>query len=197
MLREQSSVRPAIPHEIRELFESLCADLASLHAKYALHQELFQSGENTALLSQLARPFSQIIAESLRNDITMSICRLSDPSRTLGGDAVSLATLVSTCEKIPKLEHLLTAFQSACGPVRRYRNRRLAHNDTRAIIVPRAELLPGIEGAEIDEILRLARHVLNAVSECFTGEALNFEPAQAAAAGGLIECLKRALAGHV
>jgi hypothetical protein len=158
-----------IPPETREILEDLRDDLETLHFKWALHKELFQSGAHAALLSQAARAFFQTVEESIRNDIVMAICRLGDPARTLGGDAVSFGALAARCDKIPNLEHRLTAFQAACGPVRRYRNRRFGHNDRGAFIKPRAELLPGIECTQVDEILRLADQVLSAVYQEFTG----------------------------
>jgi AbiU2 len=192
MSQEQLRACPMIPQEIRDLLESLRDDLVVLVTKWALHKELFGDAANAALLSRVAATFFQTIEESLRNDTVLAICRLGDPSRIFSRDAFSLAALVSKCDEIPNLEHRLTAFQSACGPVRRYRNRRLAHNDLAAVIRPRAELLPGIAAGQIDEIVRLAGQVLNAVYENFTGARIEFEPAHAAVARELIQRLQNA-----
>src|SRR5262245_24805317 len=92
-----------LPEEIRDLCTGLCEDVAVLHLKLSFYRELFSIREHAALLSSLAPAFFHIVAESLRNDIILGICRLSDPSRNLIGDNRSLATLVGRCTKVPKV----------------------------------------------------------------------------------------------
>src|SRR5262245_8626972 len=128
MSHDQVGSGERMPEEIRGLCTRLSEDVAILHLKWSYYLELFGSPENTALLSDTARAFFQVVEESIRNDMIMAICRLSDPSRTLGGDSLSFATLAAQCSDVPRVEDLLTAFQAACGPVRRYRNRHLGHN---------------------------------------------------------------------
>src|SRR5436309_8035775 len=123
MSEDQLGSSERIPEAIRDVCARLCEDAAILHLKWSSYLELFGSPESAVVLSETARACFQIIEESLRNDIVLSICRLSDPSRTLGGDSGSLATLVARCSDLPRVEDLLMAFQAACGPVRRYRNR--------------------------------------------------------------------------
>jgi hypothetical protein len=133
-----------------------------------------------------------MVEESLRHDIVLSLCRLSDPSRTLGGDNPSLATLVAQCGDIPRVEDLLTAFQAACGPVRRYRHRHLGHNDPDALITPREHVLPDVDPSQIDEILQLAGGILRAVfADDSAGDPL-VEPAHAGSAADLIQWLSGA-----
>lgn len=73
---------PKLPEDIREVFMWLCQDVAALREKWDFYQELFDKG-NIDLLSELARASFQIFEESLRDDLTMSICRLSDPAKSL------------------------------------------------------------------------------------------------------------------
>jgi hypothetical protein len=163
-----------------------------LHLKWSYYLELFGSRENAAVLSATAGAFFQTIAESLRTDLVVSICRLSDPSRTLGGDELSLASLVARCGDAPRAEDLLTAFQAACGPVRRYRNRHLGHNELDAIIPPSVDLLPDAGRPEVDEILRLAAGVLRAVSQHVSSGDFTFPPAPTGGARDLIDRLNGA-----
>jgi hypothetical protein len=183
-----------IPEGIRDLCTRLRQDVAILHLKWSSYLELFGSPERAALLSETARACFQIIDESLRNDIILSICRLSDPSRTLGGDNVSLATLVARCSEIPRVEDLLMAFQAACGPIRRYRNRHLGHNDPAAVIRVHEDPLPDVARPAIDEILRLAGGILRAVYEHYSAgdPGLRLEPI--GGAGELISWLERSRA---
>jgi hypothetical protein len=179
-----------IPEEIRGICTRLCEDVARLHLKWGFYLELFGSLENTALLSATARAFFRTVEESLRTDMILSICRLSDPSRTLGGDNLSLATLVARCGDVPRAEDLLTAFQAACGPVRRHRHRHLGHNDLDAIIEPRQDLLPDVGLAEIEEILQLAAGILRAVHRHYCAGDLGFPLAPIGGARDLIDRLK-------
>jgi hypothetical protein len=83
MSRPWSGHRDCMPEEIRALCTGLCRDVAALHLKWNSYLELFGNPEAAALLSDTAPAFFQIVAESLRNDIVQSICRLGDPSRAL------------------------------------------------------------------------------------------------------------------
>jgi hypothetical protein len=184
-----------LPPEIRDAFAQLYQDVATLQLKWCSYLELFSSQENATLLSNVAQPFFHMIDESLRNDMIMTICRLSDPSQTLGGENLSLATLIGRCtlvSRVPNVDSLLTAFQSAAGPVRLLRNRRIPHNDPEARILPHEDPLPGIDRSRIDEILRLASAVLKAIHGHFCKTDLGFSPPAIGTATDLINRLKAA-----
>ena len=159
-----------IPEEFRDSFMQLREDISMLQHKWNLYLELFSKAETTALLSDVAPAFFQTIEESLRNDMIMAICRLSDPARALGGEILSLATLVGQCGKVPNIDARLTAFQSAAGCVRLLRNQRLRHNDLTTRIDPRDDLLPGIDRSRVDEILRLASEIMKAIHGHYCNE---------------------------
>ena len=149
MARDALPDSDRLPAEIRDLALRLREDLATLRLKWSSYRELFGSRENTRLLTDTARACFQMVEESLRHDIILSVCRLSDPTRTLGGESPSFATLVAQCGNIPRAEDLLIAFQAACGSVRRYRHRHLGHNDPEALIEPREHLLPDHGGPHL------------------------------------------------
>ena len=194
MPRDQSPDRDELPAEIRDLGLRLREDLARLRLKWIYYRELFGSRESARLLDDTARACFQMVEESVRHDIVLSLCRLSDPSRTLGGDHPSFATLVAHCRDLPRVEDLLTAFQAACGPVRRYRHRDLGHNDPDATITPREHLLPDVDPSRIEEIFQLAGGILRAVfAHSSAGDALS-ESAHAGSAADLIHWLKEASA---
>jgi hypothetical protein len=151
------------PDEIREIDVVIGRDLAALQLKWGTYQGLLGSPDVAELLSDTAPAFFHVVAESLRNDIVQSICRLADPSRSLGPDNPSLATLVARCTDVPRVEDLLMAFQAACGPVRRHRHSHLGHGDPGARIEPRRDLLPDVDRGRIDEILMLAGAILRAI----------------------------------
>jgi AbiU2 len=178
----------SMPEEIRAICTGLCRDVAALQLKWDTYLGLLASPEVAALLSDTAPAFFQVVAESLRNDIVQSICRLGDPSRALGPDDQSMATLVARCPDVPRAEDLLTAFQAACGPVRRYRHRQLGHEDPGERIRPREDLLPDIGWARIDEILQLAGGVLKAVHRYYSAGDPALRPAPV---GGVVALIFR------
>jgi hypothetical protein len=181
-----------MPDEVRAICAALCRDVAALRLKWDTYLGLLARPEVADLLSDAAPAFFQIVAESLRADIVQSICRLGDPSRSLAPDNPSLATLVGRCPDAPHLEHLLTAFQAACGPVRRHRHRHLGHEDLDARIRPREDLLPDVGRARIDEILLLAGGILEVIDRDDSAGDPELRPTPVGGLEELILRLKRA-----
>ncbi len=192
MAGERPGCNEKIPEEIRDACADLRNDVAMLHVKWSFYLELFQEPENAQLLSNLARAFFQTVEESLRADMIMSICRLSDPSRSLAPGNLSFAILLGKCTDLPKVDNLVTAFQAACGNVRLYRNRYIAHNDLGSAVNPKENLLPGVGRPQIDEILRLAREILRAVYGHYASVDLAFPPTHSGGARELIDWIKQA-----
>jgi len=186
-----------LPEDIREIFMWLCQDVASLQNKWSFYLELFSSQENTALLSDLAQSSFHIIEESLRDDLTMAIYRMSDPSQSRGKDNrrkdnLSLETLALRCGAIDSVTDLLEDFKKACKPVRQYRNKRVGHNDLNTTIKPHDNPLPGIGRSQIDRILELASKILNIVYQNFVDGELFFASIQIGGADALMYWLKMA-----
>jgi hypothetical protein len=182
-----------MPEEVLAICKGLCRDVAAVHRKWDTYLGLFASAEVAALLSDTAPGFFQVVAESLRNDIVHSICRLGDPSGSLGPDNPSLATLVARCHDVPRVEDLLTAFQAACGPVRLYRHRHLGHEDPGERIEPRDQLLPDVGRVRIDEILLLAGAVLSAVLRYESAGDPDLRPSTVGGVGELTRRLRQTL----
>jgi hypothetical protein len=193
---EQPPATDRIPEEIRDVCAELYHDIVALHRKWHVHVNLFQDRENAQLLSSVARSFFQTVEESLRNDLVLSLCRLSDPTRSLARVNLSFAVLLGSCADVPKVDNLITAFQAACGNLRRYRNRYLGHVDLAFEIDPYDELLPGISRSQIDEIIGLAREILRTVYNHYAGVNLTFDRPDPAGVLELIGRLKRAREPH-
>jgi hypothetical protein len=192
MAGERPGYNTKIPEEIRDACADLWDDVAMLHLKWNFYLELFGDRENAQLLSNLARAFFQTVEESLRADMLMSICRLSDPSRSLAPGNLSFAILMGKCADLPKVDNLVTAFQAACGNARLYRNRYIAHNDLGSVINLTENLLPGVGRPQIDEILGLAREILRTVYGHYANVDLGFQPAHTGGAKELINWIKEA-----
>ena len=179
-----------IPEEIRDACADLYDDVAMLHLKWRYYRELFQERDNAELLSKLARAFFQTVEESLRADMLMTICRLSDPSESLARQNHSFAILLDRCSDLPKVDNLVTAFQAACGNVRRYRNRSIAHNVLGSAIQVKEFLLPGVGRSDIDEILGLALEILRALYGHYASVEPAFPPEHSGGASALIDWVK-------
>jgi len=182
-----------VPESIREIFMWLCQDVVALQSKWDFYLELYGKEENTDLLSELAPWSFNLIEESLRNDMTMAISRLSDPSITIRKENLSLATLVEKCAAIEGLKAQLADFQVACQPISQWRNRHVGHKDFNTTIRPRENPLPGISKPQINEIIKLATRLLKSVSFHFGGGDLYFHTIARGGAEELIFWLK---AGH-
>lgn len=185
-----------LPENIREIFLWLCQDVAALQSKWGFYLELYNKEENTALLSELAPWSFNIIEESLRNDMTMAICRLSDRSTTLQKENLSMSTLAKKCADIEGLEEQLTDFQATCEPVSQWRNRHVGHKDFNTVIHPRENPLPGIGKLKIDQIISLALQLLKTVSCYFGGGDLYFHTIARGGAEELVFWLKAGQEHH-
>jgi hypothetical protein len=116
------------------------------------------------LLNGLAPAAFQLIEESLRVDMTMAVCRLSDPAQSLNKkDNLSMETLVQRMAHVPGLHTLWQQFQDECKPVRPHRHKRWGQTDFKTALNPKDNPLPGIGRTQIDRILQLAAAILNTV----------------------------------
>jgi hypothetical protein len=183
---------PKLPDNIRDIFMWLCQDVASLRSKWGFYCELFGTQENAELLSELVQASFQIIEESLRKDMIMAICRLSDPPQSMKKDNLSFPALFQQLDGPGITPELFKDFQFACKPVRKYRNKRVGHNDLNTRIKPLDNPLPGIGRKEFDQIVQLAEQVLNAVYQRFDNGELIFTIVQMGGGNELMFWLKTA-----
>lgn len=180
-----------IPENIRLIFMWLCQDVAALQSKWDFYLELYDNQENTALLSELASWSFNLIEEALRNDMTIAISRLSDPSTTRRViENLSLATLVERCSDIPGIDKRLDDFQAACQPISSWRNKHVGHNDLNTKIYPREYPLPGINKRHVDEIIYRASEILKVVAIQYTNSELYFHSESYGGAKDLVYWLK-------
>lgn len=184
-----------IPEDFRVLFMWLSQDLAALYVKWNFYLGLFSSHENTELMSDLAQSSFQIIEEAIRSDLTMGICRLSDPPKSSGKKNLSIKTLVNKCENIKNLnlKESFDEFNEACGPIRHLRNKKEGHNDLNTKIKPKDNPLPGIGRKQIDKILNEASKILNVIYKEYVDSKLAFDVTiHRGGASDLLDCLEKA-----
>jgi hypothetical protein len=183
-----------LPESIRDVFMWLCQDVAMLRLKWNFYIGLYSSKESTDLMSDLAPASFRIIEESLRADMTMAICRLSDPIETRGQNNLSICTLcllLSRMEDNQSLVEMLEDFKQACKPVRALRNKRVGHNDLHTRIRPQKNPLPGIRRSQIEHIVEQAEKILNYVYQCYVDSQLSFGPIHVGGADTLLFWLRK------
>jgi hypothetical protein len=181
-----------LPKNIREIFMWLCQDVAFLRSKWSFYLGLFSSEEDTAMLSELALASFNIIEEALRSDMTMAICRLSDPPTMGKHRNLSLQTLSEECDHIEGVSELTERFLASCKPIRRHRNKRVGHNDLSTTVKPREDPLPGIGKGQIEEILETAETILNVIYQNWVHSELVFQPLLIGEADALLYWLRLA-----
>ena len=186
-----------LPENIKDAFMWLCQDVSILQSKWDFFSYLFGTKANTDLLSELAPASFNMIFDSLLNDITMAICRLSDPSKS-GRDLerynLSFSTLVDMCDQIEGLKELLKDFRNVCKPITQTRNRRVGHRDLDTAIRPLENPLPGITKQQIERILKTATDFLNTVYKNYDNGFLVFHMVVPGGADALIFWLTKAKA---
>ena len=124
MTNDRFGFHQNLPENIRDIFMWLCQDVAMLRLKWNFYIGLYSSKESTELMSDLASTSFKIIEESLRRDMTMAICRLSDPIKTMGQENLSFRTLFDRLDDDQSRLEMLEEFLQACKPVQALRNKR-------------------------------------------------------------------------
>jgi hypothetical protein len=170
----------------------MCQDVLSIVRKWGFYLELFDNKENLGLLSDTALGSFSIIEESLRQDLTLSICRLSDLSRDRKGNRnLSLQTLVENCDNIEGLFKLLQDFLEACAPIEKYRNKRVGHNDLNVRLMPNDYIVPNIRKSQIEKIIQQSCAILKLINQHYSSSDIAFPSRIFGGAEDLIYWLKR------
>ncbi|HLO13933.1 MAG TPA: hypothetical protein VK206_03825 [Anaerolineales bacterium] len=191
MSKDHFGYYQVIPENIREVFMWLCQDVADLRTKWNFYLELFSSEESTELLNDIAPASFHMIEESLRREMMMAICRLSDPVKSREQDNLSLRTLVEMLDEHDKPVDFLDDFRQACKLVRIIRNKRLGHNDLNTRIKPQDNPLPGIGRTQIEQIIVLGEQILNFVYQRFENGELRFRTIHEGGADTLLFWLRK------
>ncbi len=181
-----------LPQDVQPIFRDLCQDVASLHAKWRLYLDLYSDQVAIGLLNHTAMYSFQLIEESLRADLTMSISRLADPAQSCGRTNLSLRTLVEKLRDLPGIEERRKEFDEIYAPLKKHRHRRVAHNDLQAALKPHANPLPNINKTQIDDIVAAAGRLLNHVYRAHVDGELSFQPLTISGAKALLRALKQA-----
>lgn len=162
-----------MPPDVAETHKLLGQQLWLLNARWNDYKMLYCTDDETVqLLEDTASFFFQMVREVLRDDIILTLCRITDPAAsTVQGAKRGNLTIQYLISIIPpadgtvkqRLSNLPATIKGHCGKMRVHRNRRVAHADLETKLKRSNGLLPGIGIAYVDAALKSIADLLNAV----------------------------------
>jgi hypothetical protein len=192
MAEDDFGFLPELPENIREIFMWLCQDVVSLSHKWETYLGLFGEEENRGLLFDTARAAFNVIEESLRIDMTMLICRLSDQRELRRGEEnLSFDRLAHLYGSDSKLQALVKKFRDSCDSIRRHRHKLIGHSDLQTRLKPDENILPPVGRSDVEAIIERAMEVLKHIVKEHTTTELHFTPFALMGADALIFWLKK------
>jgi hypothetical protein len=172
-----------MPANVSEIHDKLRRELVLLYTKWNAFKTLYcTSDESVRMLDSAAALFFQMCRELLRDDIILTVCRLTDPAKSsVGKVSKSNLSINYLLEMIPpgeatiqeSLRSMLPGIEVHCEPFRKHRNRRIGHCDVETRLKRSASLLPDIGLNAAEELLHRIAQLLNAVERYYDG---NEEP---------------------
>jgi len=154
---EKNNIFDRLPDNIRDIFTVLYNDVIWLQQEEKLYRELFGNIKSTRLLCEISFQAFTLIQYALKNDMFLSICRISEKYETFGHTNLSLATLA---EFYPKFKKPSEYFIKLCEPVKTLRDKKIGHSDLNTQILPMENLFPEITFEQIENILDFASKYL-------------------------------------
>ena len=156
-------------NEHRELLSAIEREFIQLRYRWAILGQLFDSGQdNVDLLNKSGSNVFQLFQKLIIDDVMMSLCRLSDPPKSMGHENASLRNLISKLEQeLPstsreKIDAKLTELTEHLGEITILRNKALSHTDmTHAL---NTEMLPRPTYDEIDGAIDSVENILNEIT---------------------------------
>jgi AbiU2 len=148
-----------------DFFKSVVADVSHLHMYWKVYRQLYaRSAQRIELLNETGSMVFHILKRLLLDEVTLSICRLTDPAMTGKKENHSLARLVASVQEknlSEKLESILNAIQQLAKPFRDRRNRGIAHSDLETKLKLETNPLPGISREMVEKTLEQIRTLMN------------------------------------
>jgi hypothetical protein len=178
-----------IPENIRIIFMWLCQDIATLQKKWDFYQELFTK-DNTELLADLAPASFNVIFDSIRSDLIMSICRINDPLESCNNLNLSMETIIIKCDHIPGLKEKINKLRNECKEIKKLRNKRVGHRDYNSVVYFKKNPLPSFRKENIDSILHSFEEILNSILQYYANEELSFHTMSKGGAKTLVYWLR-------
>jgi hypothetical protein len=175
----------AFPEGTGDLFYELWTNVAHLHLKWKNYRSLFgTSPDRIDLLNEVASLFFGLLDGILLHDVVLAIARLTDPAWARGKKRKDNASFERLLEMLnPDIDANLTNelkselddLKAHCKSIRQLRDRLIAHDDLATALQYRADPLPDISRAYIEDILERVRNLLGKIEEHFLGSPTSHE----------------------
>ena len=193
-----------MPDEIAEYYRILDKDVTIIHARWNTYLQLFESGpKRIQLLEKIASTFFVDVYLLMRDDIVLSLSRLTDPATSFGHDNLSLQRLIETTEQhdISDLTEILNSrmetIQNRCAAFRKHRNKRVAHPDLQNRVDPNIHPLPKITKDTIEAAFECIRDFMNDIKLYFDDSSTMYDFVVTEHDGeALVQHLKEAVAAR-
>ena len=156
------------PEEFNLARKRLWNELVALNDTWAQYEHLFtESDERIRLLNCCAGWFFGTVQRVLMREVILGISRLTDPPTMGRYTNLVIASLLDD-PALSEFPDLARELGSACerlkrhvDPIRKNRDKYIAHLDFEAAVRPTEELIPGIEKGLIGSVIRDFAEVYN------------------------------------
>jgi hypothetical protein len=187
---------------LNEIYEKLKIDVLWLHGRWKIYRQLFGTNEKRIdLLNQASGNVFIILKESLLNDVTLNLCRLTDAYIMKDKKNICLESILNKlnikahANIIQKLRKQYNKLKKFCLTFRKHRNKRLAHRDWNVGLNRYRGNLPGISRKKVEKALSELRKFLYLFEDYFNISSPSYNNISTRSDGDtLIYTLKQAIA---
>lgn len=155
--------------ENRDLFNAIEREFIQLRYRWWLFCQLFDSGQsNIDLLNKSGSNVFQLLQKLIIDDVMMSLCRLSDPDRSMGHENASIRNVIKRVKENlsegtkSEIEDLLSKLDEHMKNISILRNKALSHTDYEHAL--NSELLPRPTYDELEKSVLVVSRILGVLS---------------------------------
>ena len=157
-----------MPQDVYIIYEKLKNEVNWLYVKWKIYRQLYDQGQKRVdLLNQSAALFFYVIEQSLMSEISIFVSKLTDPARKGRFENLSLYQLQERIEKhcdsvfVSSSCEFLKAVEKRCEPLRKWRDKKLAHLDLGVAMNNGVVKLPDFSREEIGGSISAISDYLN------------------------------------
>lgn len=162
---------PFMAGDVKKLYDEIYQLVCNLHVKWKIYLQLYaHSEERVNFLNRCAPLFFGLFQIILWDGILLSLCKLTDPSKSNKGENLSISRLQESLKKEIDNDTLtvLCKIHSKLKKISEkyflpHRNKRIAHLDLRVSFNEEAQLLPGISREMIEKTIAFIHNYLNTI----------------------------------
>lgn len=147
-----------MPPRIQRLYDKLWPDVVHVHFKWTDFLLLFGSKDNVDLLNSVSADFFGRVENALRDDVFVHICRITDKVKVAGKDTLTIRRFADVAPGTPGLATALARSLAHTRKIRSWRNRRLAHREHHA------RMLPAVQRHTVDAALKSIAGVMQLIA---------------------------------